>query len=120
VSFDGRTVTICHMRLLGQLTAGRGEKRVPLSSIAAVEWNPTWNLGWFSDIGGRGFIRFTIPGGIEQRGRPGWEHKERCEMRTQLLSLTPNNLISSGCGTLSSPPSPGGGSSHGVWRKLAR
>jgi len=72
VSFDGRMVTISHMNWLGQLTAGRGQKRVPLSSIAAVERNPTWNLGWFSDLGGRGFIRFTIPGAMEERGRPAW------------------------------------------------
>ncbi len=70
VSFDGRMITISHMNVRRRLFTGGGEKRVPLSSLAAVEWKSTWP-GWFGDLGGRGFIRFTLPGGIEHTARIG-------------------------------------------------
>lgn len=64
VTFDGRMVTISHSGALGRMTAGKGEKRVPVSSIAAVEWKP-------HGFGVRGFIRLTIPGGVERTSRVG-------------------------------------------------
>jgi hypothetical protein len=57
-------VTISHSGMLGRMTAGKGEKRVPVTSIAGVEWKPP-------GFGVRGFIRFTIPGGIERTSRVG-------------------------------------------------
>jgi hypothetical protein len=63
VTFDGRIVAISHSGL-GRMTAGKGEKRVPVSSIAAIEWKPP-------GFGVRGFIRFTIPGGIEKTSKVG-------------------------------------------------
>jgi hypothetical protein len=38
VSFDGRFVTITRTRALAMLTVGRGEKRIPIRSITAVQW----------------------------------------------------------------------------------
>lgn len=64
VTFDGRMVTISHSGVMGRMTAGKGAKRVPVSSIAAVEWKPP-------SFGVRGFLRLTIPGGIERTSRVG-------------------------------------------------
>jgi len=37
-SFDGRSVTINHKGVLAKVAAGSGEKRVPIASIAGVQW----------------------------------------------------------------------------------
>lgn len=64
ITFDGRMVTISHSGIVGRMTAGKGEKRVPVSSIAGVEWKPP-------GFGVRGFLRITVPGGIERTSRVG-------------------------------------------------
>ncbi|HEV8278161.1 MAG TPA: DUF4429 domain-containing protein [Streptosporangiaceae bacterium] len=71
VSFDGRFVTITRggmARLRAgttrDLIAGGGEKRIPVSSITAVQWKPASHLA-------SGLIQFTIAGGIERRGTFG-------------------------------------------------
>jgi hypothetical protein len=65
VTFDGRFITITRSRLLGRLAVGKGEKRIPVKSVTAVEWKPP-------GVAMRGFIQFTLAGGIERRstGRP--------------------------------------------------
>lgn len=64
VRFDGRAVTIIRSGFVARSTVGAGEKRIPLRSITAVQWKAPTFLG-------RGFIQFTIPGGTEQRSKPG-------------------------------------------------
>ena len=39
------------------MTIGKGEKRIPISSIKAVQWKPAGPLV-------NGFIQFTVPGGL--------------------------------------------------------
>lgn len=78
VTFDGRMVTIDHSGLMGRMTAGAGEKRVPVSSITGVEWKPP-------GTGVRGFIRFTIPGALEQRSRVGQRTRKAASDENSVL-----------------------------------
>lgn len=63
VTFDGAFVTIARTGM-ARLTIGKGDKRIPAGSIAAVQWKPAGALV-------NGYIQFTIPGGNEQRSRAG-------------------------------------------------
>jgi hypothetical protein len=64
VSFDGAMVTITRRGALGRMTAGKGEKRIPVRSITAVRWKPAGAMV-------NGYIQFTLPGGVETRQRAG-------------------------------------------------
>lgn len=64
VSFDGQYVTIIRKGFLARSSIGKGEKRLPISQIAAVQWKPA---GWEWN----GFIQFTVPGGNEQQSAFG-------------------------------------------------
>jgi hypothetical protein len=77
VSFDGRILVIKHGGL-GRLTAGKGEKRIPVSAITGVEWKP-------AGMAVRGFIRFTVPGGRERTSRFG--------QRTQTAARDENSVV---------------------------
>lgn len=63
ITFDGVYVTISRTGL-SRLTVGKGDKRIPVGSISAVQWKPAGALV-------NGYIQFTIPGGNEQRSRAG-------------------------------------------------
>ncbi|MFG2059662.1 DUF4429 domain-containing protein [Micromonospora sp. NPDC048930] len=63
VTFDGTFVTITRTGM-ARLTIGKGDKRIPVATITAVQWKPPGSLV-------NGFIQFTIPGGNEQRSRAG-------------------------------------------------
>lgn len=64
VIFDGEWIRIVRQGFTAATTVGRGEKRIPLSSVAAVQFKPAkGGVGPF----GRGYIEFTIPGGVEGR-----------------------------------------------------
>jgi Domain of unknown function (DUF4429)/Short C-terminal domain len=71
ISFDGRFVTISRKGVFGRMTVGKGDKRVPVRSITAVQWKPAGLSGTTY-----GFIQFTIAGGIERRNRPGQAAKD--------------------------------------------
>ncbi|ACU69952.1 conserved hypothetical protein [Catenulispora acidiphila DSM 44928] len=64
VQFDGEFVTIARKGFLARSSVGKGVKRIHLSQIAAVQWKP-------AGFAVNGFIRFTVPGGIETRARFG-------------------------------------------------
>jgi len=64
VSFDGRFVTIARKGGLARMSVGKGEKRIPVKAITAVQWKPAGKMI-------NGFIQFTIAGGVERRSRPG-------------------------------------------------
>lgn len=69
VSFDGRMVTISRKGLLGRASVGKGEKRIPLTSITAVQWKPAGPVM-------NGYIQFSLPGGNEGRARFGSQTKD--------------------------------------------
>jgi hypothetical protein len=64
VIFDGDFVTIRRSGFMARATIGKGEKRIPLGSIAAVQWKPAGAMM-------NGFISFTLGGGNETRSRFG-------------------------------------------------
>jgi hypothetical protein len=64
VHFDCRFVTIERPGFLARAYLGKGEKRIPVSSIQAVQWKPPGALV-------NGYIEFTVPGGNETRSRMG-------------------------------------------------
>ncbi|MEE4598236.1 DUF4429 domain-containing protein [Streptomyces sp. DSM 41524] len=64
IQFDGLYVTITRKGFLARATRGKGEKRLHISQITAVQWKPA---GWAVN----GYIQFTIPGGNEVRSRAG-------------------------------------------------
>lgn len=62
IEFDGQFVTIKRKGLTGaMMQGGKGEKRIPLGSISAVQWREPGMLT-------NGFIAFTIPGGMDAGG----------------------------------------------------
>jgi len=64
VHFDGKFVTIERTGGLARLSVGKGEKRIPVKSITAVQWKPPGVLT-------NGYIEFTVTGGNEARSRAG-------------------------------------------------
>ncbi len=69
VIFDGRSVTIKRTGFFARTSVGKGEKRIPLGSITAVQWKPAGPIV-------PGFIQFTVPGGKERRSRFGAQSAE--------------------------------------------
>src|SRR3712207_6361491 len=64
VTFDGDIVTIERTGFLARTSVGKGTKRIPVSSITAVQWKPAGGMV-------NGFISFTVGGGNEARSRFG-------------------------------------------------
>lgn len=77
VTFDGRFVVINRSGMMARMTVGKGEKRIPLRSIAAIQFKPAGMV--------RGFIQFTIPGGNEQRSRMGSQSKDAAKDENSVL-----------------------------------
>jgi Domain of unknown function (DUF4429)/Short C-terminal domain len=72
VQFDGQYVTITRKGFLARATVGKGEKRLHISQITAVQWKPA---GAFVN----GFIQFTLPGGNERRSAFGSQTKSAAQ-----------------------------------------
>lgn len=64
IQFDGQYVTITRKGFLARTTIGKGEKRLHVAQIAAIQWKPAGPLV-------NGFIQFTLPGGNERRSAFG-------------------------------------------------
>lgn len=64
IEFDGQFVTIRRTRFISRILVGKGEKRIPITSITAMQFKPA---GWIF----LGFIQFTLPGGNEIRSQFG-------------------------------------------------
>jgi hypothetical protein len=64
VTFDGNFVTISRTGALARMSVGKGDKRIPVASINAVQWKPPGAVM-------NGFIQFTLGGGNERRSKFG-------------------------------------------------
>ena len=64
VLFDGDFVTIRRTGFIARATVGKGEKRIPVPSINAVQWKPAGSMV-------NGYIQFTLGGGNETRAKFG-------------------------------------------------
>lgn len=63
-TFDGDLVIIERKGMGARLTVGKGTKRIPISSVSAVQVKPAGALV-------NGFIQFTIAGGAKRRSTFG-------------------------------------------------
>jgi len=63
IAFDADFVTITRTGFFARATIGKGEKRIPVASITAIQWKPAGLVN--------GFIQFTIGGGNEARSKVG-------------------------------------------------
>ncbi|MFI7384950.1 DUF4429 domain-containing protein [Streptomyces sp. NPDC049813] len=64
VLFDGEYITITRKGFNARVSVGKGEKRLHISQVSAVQWKPA---GAFVN----GFIQFSLPGGNERRSSFG-------------------------------------------------
>ncbi|WP_214404161.1 DUF4429 domain-containing protein [Pseudonocardia lacus] len=64
VTYDGKFVTITRTGFLARTTIGKGEKRIPLRQITAVQLKP-------AGFAVNGFIQFSLGGGREARSQFG-------------------------------------------------
>lgn len=64
IVWDGDFITIKRTGFLARASVGKGEKRIPLASITAVQWKPAGAMV-------NGYIQFTLGGGNETRSRFG-------------------------------------------------
>lgn len=62
MAFDGQYVTITREGFLGRATHGRGEKKLHINSISAVQWKPAGGLT-------NGFIQMSIGGADRQAAK---------------------------------------------------
>jgi hypothetical protein len=62
--FDGAFVTIRRTGMLARTTIGKGEKRIPLTAIQALQWKQPGALI-------NGYIALTLAGGVEKQSRLG-------------------------------------------------
>lgn len=81
LTFDGQFVTITRKGLSAQ---GRGEKRIPVRSIQAVQLKTAGTLG-------QGFIGFTVSGGTEVRSRIGSQVKDAWKDENSVVFLKKSN-----------------------------
>lgn len=64
MAFDGQYVTITREGFLGRASHGRGEKKLHVSSISAVQWKPAGAMV-------NGFIQLSIGGADRQAAKGG-------------------------------------------------
>ncbi len=65
IIFDGTWVTIDRSKgFMARSTVGKGEKRIALTQITSVRWKQPSHMV-------RGYISFSLPGGVETRSRFG-------------------------------------------------
>lgn len=65
VSYDGDFITIHRAGFRARTSVGKGEKRIPVGSVSAVQWKPAGIV--------TGFIQFTMSGGNERRSAFGFQ-----------------------------------------------
>ena len=84
LSFDGQFVTISRSGFLAATTQGKGEKRIPVSSITAVQFKLAGAVT-------QGFISFTMSGGGEQKSRAGRQARDAFNDENSLTFLKKGN-----------------------------
>ncbi|TCO45200.1 putative oligomerization/nucleic acid binding protein [Kribbella antiqua] len=80
VVWDGAFVTIRRTGFLARASIGKGEKRIPMTSISAVQWKPAGALV-------NGFIQFTVGGGNESRSKFGSQTTDAAKDENSVIFL---------------------------------
>ena len=78
IIFDGNMVIIRRSGAMARMTVGKGEKRIPVRSVTAVQFKP-------AGMAVRGYIQFTIPGGNERRSAPGRQTTDAAKDENSVL-----------------------------------
>jgi hypothetical protein len=78
--FDGDFVTIFRKGFRARMTVGKGDKRVPVHSITAVQWKPPGALV-------NGFISFTLGGGNERRSKFGSQTRSAIDDENSIVLM---------------------------------
>jgi len=64
ISVDEDFVTLHRKGFAARVSVGKGDKRLPISTIAGVQWKPAGAIV-------EGFLQFSVPGGNERRSALG-------------------------------------------------
>ena len=78
VTFDGNFVTIDRTGFLARATVGKGQKRIPVRSITAVQVKPP-------GVAVGGFIQFTLSGGSERRSSFGSQTRSAVDDENSII-----------------------------------
>ena len=78
--FDGDFVTIFRKGFRARMTVGKGDKRIPVHSITAVQWKPPGALV-------NGFISFTLGGGNERRSKFGSQTRSAIDDENSIVLM---------------------------------
>ncbi len=68
ISFDGATITILRKGFIARATLGKGERRIPVGSVASVQWKPAGIIN--------GYLQLGIPGSVERRSGFGRQTRD--------------------------------------------
>jgi hypothetical protein len=79
ITFDGAIVAITRKGAVARMTIGKGEKRIPVTSISAIQLKPAGLV--------RGFIQFTVPGGNERRSQFGRQSTDAAKDENSVLFM---------------------------------
>lgn len=85
VILDANSVTIERSGFIARTTIGGGSKTIPLRQITAVQLVS-------AKLGFRGYIKFTIGGGVEQRATFGYRAEAAIRDENSVLFSRPDNL----------------------------
>lgn len=69
VAYDGNFVVIKRKGFLARATVGKGEKKIPLKAISAIQWKPAGAIM-------NGYIEFSLGGGNESQSKFGRATKD--------------------------------------------
>ncbi|MEU5417707.1 DUF4429 domain-containing protein [Streptomyces sp. NPDC001407] len=69
VAFDGQFVTITRRGFRARVLVGKGEKRIPLHQVSAVQWKPAGPVV-------NGFVQFSLAGGNERQSAFGTQTRD--------------------------------------------
>lgn len=84
IVYDGQMVAIHRDSFIARGTVGRGVKAIPVEHIAAVQFKRATTLF-------RGYIQFTVPGGVERRSRPGEVVKDAMRDENSVVFMSRQN-----------------------------
>jgi len=84
IVFDDDMISIHRDSFVARGTVGRGVKAIPLASVSAVQFKPATRLF-------RGYIEFTVPGGVEVRSRAGSANAAAARNENAVVFLSRQN-----------------------------
>jgi Domain of unknown function (DUF4429)/Short C-terminal domain len=84
VIFDGNMVVLRRTGFVARSTVGKGEKQIPIANITAIQYKAATVLF-------RGYIQFTLAGGVEARSRVGKAVSDAMQDENSVVFLSARN-----------------------------